>query len=346
MADISKVNISNSAYKIKDSSAVAFGTCTGQASNQIKVVNIADTDWTLRVGCLIGVKFDANNTYSATTSAPVKLNVNNSGAKNVYGANTGTPTGTNNTFFGTTNYINFYMYDGTYWVWAGRSADNNTTYTNMSSAEISTGTATTARTISAKVLNDWLEVEKSKIQNQVATVVNELSAKNLLKYPYYQSAVTNNGVTFTAHSDGIITTSGTASASATANFLVHARAVGETNDFVLKNGTYLVNGCASGGSNNKWYVGYQRTNENNQFETLAVDYGNGDTELVLNGDYYSNDEVNLQVVVAIAKGVNADGLVFKPMIRPKNIIDDTYVPYAMTNQELTKAVLELLSRIN
>ena len=41
-----------------------------------------------------------------------------------------------------------------------------------------------------------------------------------------------------------------------------------------------------------------------------------------------------------------DGLVFKPMIRLADISDNTYVPYAMTNQELTKAVLELLSRIN
>jgi hypothetical protein len=34
--------------------------------------------------------------------------------------------------------------------------DDNTTYTNMSAAEITTGTATTGRIISAKVLNDWL----------------------------------------------------------------------------------------------------------------------------------------------------------------------------------------------
>ena len=172
MANISKVNISNTDYKIKDSSAVAFGTCVNQASNQIKTVTISDSNWTLRTGCLIGVKFDANNAFTATADNPIKLNVNNSGAKNIYGANSSTPTGLNSGFFGAANYINFYMYDGTYWVWAGRSADNNTTYTAMTATEIDTGTATTARSITAKVLNDWLNGKRYVQTNAKSVSIN------------------------------------------------------------------------------------------------------------------------------------------------------------------------------
>lgn len=47
---------------------------------------------------------------------------------------------------------------------------SDTTYTAMTSAEISTGTATTARTISAKVLNDWIG---TKIGTSIETITEE-----------------------------------------------------------------------------------------------------------------------------------------------------------------------------
>lgn len=48
--------------------------------------------------------------------------------------------------------------------------DKDTTYTAMASAEISTGTATTARTISAKVLNDWIG---TKIGTSIEAITEE-----------------------------------------------------------------------------------------------------------------------------------------------------------------------------
>ena len=131
--------------------STAYGTCTGQAANQNKVVTIADSNWTLRVGAAIYVKFDANNTYSATASAPVTLNVNSTGAKQIYAANSATPTGTNTTYFGRANYVNQYVYDGTYWVWAGSSADNNTTYSQAGLGQ-GYGTCSTAAATAEKAV--------------------------------------------------------------------------------------------------------------------------------------------------------------------------------------------------
>lgn len=118
---------------------VYYGTCTGQASLQNKVVTVSSgQNFRLTTGTTIFVKFDANNTYSATASTPISLNVNSTGNKQIYAANTSAPTGTNTTYFGRANYINQYVYDGTYWVWCGSSMDNNT----INSAGASNKTAT------------------------------------------------------------------------------------------------------------------------------------------------------------------------------------------------------------
>lgn len=138
--------------------AIYYGTCTSQASNQIKAVTIsAEQNFSLVVGAIVFVKFDSNNTYNATESNPVKLKVNNTTEKNIYYAGSATPTGTNVTAFGKQNYINQYIYDGTCWIWQGSSADNNTTYSNMSMNEFKIGTATAQRTLQATVLNQAIE---------------------------------------------------------------------------------------------------------------------------------------------------------------------------------------------
>lgn len=164
MADISKIKVpingTMTEFNIKGSggSANYYGTCTGQAANQTKVVTISsDQGFELKTGVLIFVKFDANNTYNVTASTPISLNVNSTGAKQVYSYGTNAAAGTNTTIYGRTNYINSYVYNGTYWVWAGSSCDNNTTYSNMSISELTTGTATTSRVVRSDYLKAGVE---------------------------------------------------------------------------------------------------------------------------------------------------------------------------------------------
>lgn len=81
---------------------------------------------------MISVKFTVTNTYSSTASAPVLLNVASTGGKPVWYNNAASPTGASTVTYGYANYYYQYIYDGTYWVWAGHSTDNNTTYAGYS----------------------------------------------------------------------------------------------------------------------------------------------------------------------------------------------------------------------
>lgn len=111
-----------------------YGTCETAAATAAKVVTLSTTTgWQLAAGTVVGVKFTNTNTFSATADSHVTLNVNSTGAKNIYYANA-LPTGTNTTAFGRANYVNYYMYDGTNWVWLSSSTDNNTTYSSKAAA--------------------------------------------------------------------------------------------------------------------------------------------------------------------------------------------------------------------
>ena len=154
----------------------AFGTCSTAADQRVKNVSISDSSWKLKTGCIIGVKFTYSNTYNASSGNAVQLNVNSTGAKNIYYANTNNPTGTNTTAFGRAKQVNYYQYDGTNWVWISGGQDNNSTYGSMSQAEATTGTSTTGRTISAKVLNDTI-LEKGG--GSGGTDISEVNYNNL-----------------------------------------------------------------------------------------------------------------------------------------------------------------------
>lgn len=135
-----------------------YGTCSTAATTKDKVVTVSsDQNFELKVGCIVGVKFTNSNTYSATADNPITLNVNNTGAKNIYYNNTSNYTGTSTIAFGYANRYNYYMYDGTYWVWMSQSIDSNTTYSAMSTDELTTGTATTSRVVRADYLKSGIE---------------------------------------------------------------------------------------------------------------------------------------------------------------------------------------------
>ena len=131
-----------------------YGTCTTAAATKDKVVTLAESaGWPgLVAGVIVGVKFTNTNTYSNATGSSITLNVNSTGAKNIWfgGTHSGAGnTGTNTTAYGRANYINYYMYDGTYWAWL--SSSNNTTYTPLSLGfcygVCSTAAGTAAKTV-------------------------------------------------------------------------------------------------------------------------------------------------------------------------------------------------------
>lgn len=180
------------------SSREYYGTCTGQSTNQNKAVSVSsDQGFALQQGAVIHVKFDADNTYSASSTSVISLNVNSTGNKPVYYGNSGATTGTNTVAFGRANYYNEYFYDGTYWVWQGTSRDNDTT--NIRTLGFGYGTchtagATTAKTVDITnynlIVGGLVSIKFTNAVPANATLnINSKGAKNIY---YHGSAIPAN----------------------------------------------------------------------------------------------------------------------------------------------------------
>lgn len=146
-------------------------------------------------------------------------------------------------------------------------------------------------------------------------MLNELGAKNLC--PNTATSQTVNGVTFTVNSDGTIRAVGTATSAILFEISIKP---------TLEDGTYILSGCPQGGSPDTYYLHYT-----NAVDTAFSDYGEGVEFTPF--DYAQSPNAKVRLCIKPAAG--AVDLLFKPMIRPASIVDSTYVPYAMTNRELT-----------
>ena len=130
-------------------STIGYGTCTTAAATAAKVATISDTSWTLKVGSVIGIKFTYTNS-AGSLATPVTLNVNNTGAKNIW-YSTSKYTSTSSNICGYANRVIYYMYDGTYWVWMNSGAldgnsDTKTSSSNKASTKLYLVGATTQST--------------------------------------------------------------------------------------------------------------------------------------------------------------------------------------------------------
>jgi hypothetical protein len=165
------------------------------------------------------------------------------------------------------------------------------------------------------------------LTNSLADINNVLGAKNLL--PNNAKSQTVNGVTFTVNSDGSITVNGTASADTTL-FLLDANQGSLLDD----GGKSLVlsgrptEGVTLNGGSCQLTVG---ENVNNTW-IFHSDNGSGET-FTLNSSRLQDN-----AYIWITSGVTLANAVFKPMLRLASIQDDTYVPYSMTNREMTPYV--------
>lgn len=136
-----------------------IGTCSTEASSRIKYVTV-DDEFRLIKGVRIAVKFTNTNTYSSSTSNPIQLNVNNTEPRNIWYDTTHSGagnTGTKPSCYGTSNRHNYYVYDGTYWVWDGYGVDTNTTYPVLDSSTLTTGTDTALRIVRADYLKSGIK---------------------------------------------------------------------------------------------------------------------------------------------------------------------------------------------
>lgn len=135
------------------------------------------------------------------------------------------------------------------------------------------------------------------------------SGKNLLD----NTATTkiSNGITFTVNSDKTVNVNGTNDTSANSSLII--------NRYVLSPGTYILNGCPSGGASNTYRLAIHETGS---YSVLgSIDIGNG------SGEFTIDTTTNVQIAIFIQKDLTVNNLLFKPMLRKATIADDTYEQY-------------------
>lgn len=162
MADISKITLpkNGGTYNLKDAEArlhgVYYGECSTAAATQAKAVTISGVT-ALYEGLSVHVKF----TYSNTVASPT-LNVNGTGAKNIYRYGTAAPSTSAKTSWQAGAVVSF-TYDGTSWMmndWlnddttysAGTGLSLNGTTINHSNA-VTAATAGTSTSTSGSSLD-------------------------------------------------------------------------------------------------------------------------------------------------------------------------------------------------
>ena len=111
----------------------AWGTCSTDAATAAKVVTTTgNTNWALEAGAIVTVLFSATNTAQNPT-----LNVNGTGAKNIYYQNGQITTGSLD-YAGYANRPMNFMYDGTQYRFIGWGVDSNSDTKVTQAAAITT----------------------------------------------------------------------------------------------------------------------------------------------------------------------------------------------------------------
>ena len=184
--------------------------------------------------------------------------------------------------------------------------------------------------------NNFTSALKTKLENDVSwSEQNQLGSKNLIPYNTYNpNGYVQNGITFTLLEDGSIVANGTKTVAANnSTFNVSERY--ENTGLFLPNGTYILTGCPSDGSANKYQIGVAYVSSQNEYTNYGFDNGEG-LEFTVNGSYYSQKGSWVRVFCVLRGGYgSATNLIFRPMIRLASIKDATYEAPANTNRDLT-----------
>lgn len=152
------------------------------------------------------------------------------------------------------------------------------------------------------------ETDQQRQETEIGAVANA-GAKNILLITNKKDTLVTNGITFTKNADQTITATGTATANA--DYPLNSAQTLELGK------SYILSGCPNGGVDS-FFIRQLGG---------AIDYGDGTT--------FTAESSSANFFIRIRNGYAIqESLIFKPMIRPASITDDTFVPYAPTNREL------------
>lgn len=191
---------SNDTYRPNDSfykGNIYIGACPTAGDVKDKVATV-DGYFKLRKGVTVCVKFVNSNTYNATNDNKISLNVNGTGAYNIY-YNNAYPNGSSTTVFGFSNRYTTYVFDGGSWVWLSQSHDNDTTYSPQSLGS-GYGTCSTASSTSEKAvsLSGYNLVNGGYVSVRFTNAVTRNSTMNInsrgAKPIYYNNSAIGNNI--------------------------------------------------------------------------------------------------------------------------------------------------------
>ena len=235
MSYVGKVTAGGSTHLV---GSTLYGTCSTAASTAAKVVTCANFD-KLETGVTVHVKFDNGNTTAAPTlkvgSTTAKSIASTKHTYEVQGGSTSTVTDTPTWEAGS---IVSFTYDGTNWVINDRYYVIHD-YGSLTSSELNTGTSTTSRVVSAKVIADYVtsqmgDVAGALVYKGTVSAGSELLNTALKKGWYYivDTAGSYAGTTCEPGDMIIVNTTGTYT---TASALAAAVDVIQTNIDMIAN---------------------------------------------------------------------------------------------------------------
>jgi hypothetical protein len=156
---------------------------------------------------------------------------------------------------------------------------------------------------------------KEQINEESISFISNNNVKNLSNLTITSNTVA--GVTYTNNGDGTIPLkSGTANVNPTVLVL---------GGIDVKAGTYKLIGCPATGSDDSYRLDVRLGGQ-----AIGGEYGDGVTINI-------PTDSTILICIRIQQNYTVDNLLFRPMFR--QIGDDTFVPYAMTNSELTTNIL-------
>ena len=173
--------------------------------------------------------------------------------------------------------------------------------------------------------------------DHVDSILSNMKVENLIPYPYYETTVTKNGITFTDNGDGTITIEpGTATAQ-TDFSLVSVNTKDQSNGIYLENGEkYSLSGCPTGGSSSTFCI---HTNyiENENWHSYGRDYGKGIT-------FTGNGKKAAFIIRIFSGAVITEPITFKPML-VKGHVSCPYVPYNLGKEKLREDINTINSNL-
>lgn len=191
----------------------------------------------------------------------------------------------------------------------------------INASEVGTSGDISALAARVSALEDTVGDETDGLVKDVDDLQNIEIVNGVKNYlPNVGNTIETNGITFTKNSDGSVTANGTATTNAT------YRMIGSdiTKPLTLPTNKYIISGCPDDASDEKYWMVFSWTGKPTSYvydSPVEVEVG-------------PSNPTNAGIV--IKSGVTVDNVTFYPMIRLASDTDNSYVPYAMSNRELTE----------